>query len=89
MFSLRDAIDFFVPADLLMPEPEYAWQMHPADLLGELVWVKLYDIDDDEFLCYVDDWREWRGELYALFTPVSGRCERWRKWSCAIEVAKN
>lgn len=87
MFSLRDAIDFFSPADLLMPEPDAAWQMHPEDLIDELVWVRMYDTMHDELLCVVEDWRERGGELWALFAPVNGKCPRWRHWSKAVEVA--
>lgn len=79
----RPAIE---PADYLPFEPEFASQYEPGDLIGDTVWVKLYDTSSEEVLCWVEDTKVVRGMQYALFVPVNGRCERWRLWECAVEL---
>lgn len=74
------------PDDFLPFEPEFASQYDPADLLGEAVWVRLYDTSHEQILCWVEDTKTIRGTTYALFVPVNGRCERWRLWECAVEL---
>lgn len=90
MWTISNALANFFPqpeiSDFLPFEPEFAAQYDPADLLGDTVRVKLYDTSSEEVLCWIEDTKTVRGQVYALCVPCNGRCERWRLWENAVEL---